>query len=282
MSTHTTMHTAQRDPDPLLQVDDLHVVYGKRRSRLHALRGVSLQIAAGQTLGLVGESGSGKTTIGRAVLGQVPIEAGSIHFRGQDITRLPLSRRRRFAREIQVVFQDPYSSLNPTKTIGASLGEALAFDRTTTRDARGARIAEVLEQVGLPEDTARRYPRQFSGGQRQRICIARAIMPRPKLLVCDEPVSGLDLSVQAQVLNLLTDLQRELSLAMLFISHDLAVVRHICARTAVIYRGEIVETGPTETVHTRPHHDYTRRLLDSSPLPDPDAQAARRALRATV
>jgi ABC-type glutathione transport system ATPase component len=264
---------------PLLRISDLEVTYGQRRRRFTALKGVSLQIASGETLGLVGESGSGKTTIGRAVLGQVPVTAGSISWEGANITRLPLNRRRGFAKDIQVVFQDPYSSLNPTKTIGASLVEALWFDRASSPRERQQRAAEVLEQVGLPADTASRYPRQFSGGQRQRICIARAIMAKPRLLVCDEPVSGLDLSVQAQVLNLLLDLQRDLSLSMLFVSHDLAVVRHIADRVTVLRHGEIVEEGATEAVYQDPQHPYTRKLLEASPLPNPEAQAAKRARR---
>lgn len=264
----------------LLTVDALEVVYGRGRRAYRALHGVDLHIDDGESLGLVGESGSGKTTIGRAVLGQVPVQAGRICFDGTDITHLPLARRRAFASEIQVVFQDPYSSLNPTKPVGVSLREALWFDRSRSTREKSARAAEVLEQVGLPADAATRYPRQFSGGQRQRICIARAIMAKPRLLVCDEPVSGLDLSVQAQVLNLLLDLQRDLSLSMLFVSHDLAVVRHVCQRTAVIYKGEIVETGETDQIYDDPHHSYTRRLLDASPLPDPKAQAAKREHRA--
>jgi ABC-type oligopeptide transport system ATPase subunit len=264
---------------PLLRISDLEVTYGHRRRRFTALKGVSLQIAPGETLGLVGESGSGKTTIGRAVLGQVHVTAGSVTWEGADITRLPLKRRRGFAKDIQVVFQDPYSSLNPTKTIGASLVEALWFDRTSSARKRQQRAAEVLEQVGLPADTASRYPHQFSGGQRQRICIARAIMAKPRLLVCDEPVSGLDLSVQAQVLNLLLDLQRDLALSMLFVSHDLAVVRHIADRVTVLRHGEIVEEGATEALYQDPQHPYTRKLLEASPLPDPEAQAAKRARR---
>lgn len=272
------------EPTPLLQVDGLNVIYpGRRRTQaFHAVKDVSVHINRGETLGLVGESGSGKTTLGRAILGQTPISSGSIVFDGQDITKWSRKQRRPLARRLQVVFQDPYSSLNPTRSIGQTLVEPLLTNSKLTKDERRAAVHDILERVGMPIDTAERYPGQFSGGQRQRIAIARAIIGRPDLVVCDEPVSALDLSVQAQVLNLLRDLQQQLGLSMLFVSHDLSVVRHVSHRTAVIYRGEIVETGPAEEVNNDPQHPYTKALLAAAPIPDPEAQRERRRLRTSV
>jgi len=262
---------------PLLQVNDVRVDFTQGRgSVFQALKGVSLHIGAGETLGLVGESGSGKTTLGRVILGLTEATAGQVLFDGQDITHLSRAARRELARDIQVVFQDPYGSLNPARTIGDTLAEPLLNDATLTRQDIQGRIAEVLERVGMPVDTASRYPNQFSGGQRQRIAIARAVIGKPRLVVCDEPVSALDLSVQAQVLNLLNELQSSMGLAMLFISHDLTVVRHVSHRTVVLYRGDIVEQGSAEQVHQHPQHPYTRALLAAAPVPDPIAQRERR------
>lgn len=264
----------------LLEVKDLHVTYGQsRRREFQALKGVSLAISPGETLGLVGESGSGKTTIGRAVLGQTPVSDGSIAFDGEDITHAPRRRRKELGRQLQVVFQDPYSSLNPARTIGQTLAEPLSTDPSLSRDAIRGRIAEILRRVGMPEDTAERYPGQFSGGQRQRIAIARAVIGRPRLVVCDEPVSALDLSVQAQVLNLLNELQQDMGLAMLFISHDLTVVRHVSHRTVVLYRGQIVEEGDAQEVNDHPQHPYTQALVNAAPVPDPALQRAKREKR---
>ncbi|WAH96265.1 ATP-binding cassette domain-containing protein [Arthrobacter sp. MMS18-M83] len=264
---------------PLLEVKDLQVIYKTRRREFHALKGVSLSIAAGETVGLVGESGSGKTTIGKAVLGQVQVTAGQVLFDGEEITTASRRRRQELGRELQVVFQDPYSSLNPARTVGQTLAEPLSRDKSLGRDAVRLRIADILRRVGMPEDTAERYPGQFSGGQRQRIAIARAVIGRPRLVVCDEPVSALDLSVQAQVLNLLNELQQDMKLSMLFISHDLTVVRHVSQRTVVLYRGEIVEEGDAQQVHDHPRHPYTRALIDASPVPDPDLQRHKREER---
>jgi len=262
---------------PLLQVNDVRVDFTQGRSPVfQALKGVSLRIDAGETVGLVGESGSGKTTLGRVILGLTEATAGQVLFDGQDITHLSRAARRELARDIQVVFQDPYGSLNPARTIGDTLAEPLLNDATLTRQDIQRRIVEVLERVGMPVDTASRYPNQFSGGQRQRIAIARAVIGKPRLVVCDEPVSALDLSVQAQVLNLLNELQRSMGLAMLFISHDLTVVRHVSHRTVVLYRGDIVEQGSAEQVHHHPQHPYTRALLAAAPVPDPIAQRERR------
>ncbi|MEY2874866.1 MAG: Oligopeptide transport ATP-binding protein OppF [Pseudomonadota bacterium] len=262
---------------PILQVENLRVEFPQGRGQVfHALKGVSLTIGRGETVGLVGESGSGKTTIGKVILGQTPATSGRILYDGEDITHASRERRRQLGREIQVVFQDPYGSLNPSRTIGDTLAEPLlaAGNRNTTeiRD----RTADILQRVGMPVDTAARYPGQFSGGQRQRIAIARAVIGRPRLVVCDEPVSALDLSVQAQVLNLLNELQQRMALSLLFISHDLTVVRHVSRRTAVLYQGEIVEHGDAAQVHDDPQHPYTRALLAAAPVPHPVLQRQRR------
>jgi peptide/nickel transport system ATP-binding protein len=271
------MTTATHTDTPLLQVENLRVEFPQGRGQVfHALKGVSLTIGRGETVGLVGESGSGKTTIGKVILGQTPATSGRILYDGEDITHASRERRRQLGREIQVVFQDPYGSLNPSRTIGDTLAEPLlaAGNRNTTeiRD----RIADILQRVGMPVDTAARYPGQFSGGQRQRIAIARAVIGRPRLVVCDEPVSALDLSVQAQVLNLLNELQQRMALSLLFISHDLTVVRHVSRRTAVLYQGELVEHGDAAQVHDHPQHPYTRALLAAAPVPHPVLQRERR------
>ncbi|WP_030437453.1 ATP-binding cassette domain-containing protein [Actinoplanes subtropicus] len=265
----------------LLDVTDLRVAFPRRGFRakpVEVLHGVSLQVGAGETLGLVGESGSGKTTIGRTVLGLAKATAGSIRFAGREIGELSAKERRALAKDIQVVFQDPYSSLNPAMTVGDILTEPLVVQGATVRDAR-ARVRALLDQVGLPADAADRRPAEFSGGQRQRIAIARAIAPEPKLIVCDEPVSALDLSTQALVLDLFIDIQRRTGTAYLFISHDLAVVRHISHRVAVLYRGDLIETGPAATVTSAPDHPYTRKLLVAAPVADPVEQRRRREER---
>lgn len=263
---------------PLLQVHNLCVDFPQGRGKVfHALKGVSLGIHPGETVGLVGESGSGKTTLGRVVLGLTEATTGQVLFDGEDITHASRARRRTLGRDIQVVFQDPYGSLNPARTVGDTLAEPLLGDKTLSHADIAQRIAEVLQRVGMPTDTAQRYPGQFSGGQRQRIAIARAVIAKPRLIVCDEPVSALDLSVQAQVLNLLKELQQSMGLAMLFISHDLTVVRHVSHRTVVLYRGDIVEQGDAAQVHDQPQHPYTRALLAAAPVPDPLIQRERRA-----
>lgn len=263
---------------PLLQVKDLRVNFTQGKGKVfQALKGVSLNIQPGETVGLVGESGSGKTTVGRVILGLTEATSGQIIFDGEDITQANRARRRALGRDIQVVFQDPYGSLNPARTVGDTLAEPLLSDKSLSPKDIQQRIAEVLQRVGMPTDTAQRYPGQFSGGQRQRIAIARAVIAKPRLIVCDEPVSALDLSVQAQVLNLLKELQQNMGLAMLFISHDLTVVRHVSHRTVVLYRGDIVEQGEAAQVHEHPQHPYTRALLAAAPVPDPLIQRLRRA-----
>lgn len=267
---------------PLLSVRGLRVVYhrGWRQRPVTGLDGIDIDVHPGETVGVVGESGSGKSTLGRAVIGLTHAASGQIVFDGEDITRATSSRRRQLTSDLQVVFQDPYSSLNPTKTVGATLLETLRAHDRGPREQQTKRIGQLLSQVGLPADAQAKYPRNFSGGQRQRIAIARALLPGPKLVVCDEPTSALDLSVQAQVLNLLGELQREMGLSYLFISHDLAVVRHMCTRVVVLYQGRVMETGPADAVCTRPGHPYTQALLAAAPVNDPELRAIRRSQRA--
>ena len=267
----------------LLDVSDLRVSYpgrgrGFRARPREVLHGVSLAVDEGETLGIVGESGSGKTTIGRAVLGLVKPSGGHIGFLGQDITHRTAKERRALARHIQVVFQDPYSSLNPSLTIGDTLAEPLVAQGARPRNAR-TRVRELLDHVGLPADATERLPREFSGGQRQRVAIARALAPGPKLIVCDEPVSALDLSTQARVLDLFVDIQRRTGVAYLFVSHDLAVIRQVSHRVSVVYRGDVIETGPAGRVTAAPAHPYTRRLLLAAPVAHPVEQRKRREER---
>jgi ABC-type glutathione transport system ATPase component len=264
----------------LLNIENVEVTYkGKGRKKdFKALKGVSLDIRPGECVGLVGESGSGKTTLGRAVLGLAPVTAGSIKLNGHEISHASRDERRDLARDIQVVFQDPYSSLNPSMTIEQILAEPLMV-RDWTKEAASKRVRELLDAVALPADAADRRPREFSGGQRQRIAIARALALDPKLIVCDEPVSALDLSTQARVLDLFLEIQERTNVAYLFISHDLAVVHHLSHRIAVMYQGEIVEWGDGEQVSTKPNHAYTKRLMMAAPVPDPIEQAKRREER---
>ncbi|GAA3381766.1 ATP-binding cassette domain-containing protein [Cryptosporangium minutisporangium] len=262
----------------LLQLTQVRVSYpgrGWRGRPTEVLAGVDLALEAGQTHGLVGESGSGKTTIGRAILGLVPISGGAIHLDGVPIHGLRPRQRRALSRDVQVVFQDPYTSLNPSRPIGDTLAEPLYAQGRRPRTARD-RVAGLLERVGLPADAMHRLPREFSGGQRQRIAIARALAIEPRLIVCDEPVSALDLTTQRTVLDLLLEIQRDTGVAYLFISHDLAVVRHVSHVVSVIRHGEIVESGPAATVTGAPQHSYTRQLLLSAPVADPVRQRARR------
>ncbi|MFT4230395.1 MAG: dipeptide/oligopeptide/nickel ABC transporter ATP-binding protein [Microbacterium sp.] len=270
--------------ESLLRAEDVVVSYGHGRKAVRVLHGVSIDVAPGECVGLVGESGSGKSTLGKAILGLVPVAGGSIRFDGRDITRLRGAERRALSSDIQVVFQDPYGSLDPRKPIGQIVAEPLAVARLG-RTAIEARVREMLDHVRLPKDAARRFPNEFSGGQRQRIAIARALINAPRLVVCDEPVSALDLTTQAAILDLFIELQRETRVAYLFVSHDLGVVRRVCHRVAVMYRGNIVESGEGEAVTRRPEQLYTQKLLMASPVADPVRQAKRReewlALRET-
>lgn len=266
----------------LLRVRGLDVTY--RRSRLrggdvNAVRGVDLTVGRGETVGLVGESGSGKSTIGSAVLGLVPATGGGVEFDGADITRSTRADRRLLARRMQVVFQDPYGSMNPAHTVGDTLAEALRYNLGLPQDEIRERVLRALDDVGLPPGAAHRYPAAFSGGQRQRIAIARALVMEPDFIVCDEAVSALDLSVQAQVLNVLVRLKQSRGLSYLFISHDLSVVRYLSDTIVVLYAGRVVERGPASLVADHPSHPYTQALLAAAPVPDPVAQRRRQAER---
>lgn len=252
--------------EPLLTIDGLVVDYG--RTDRNAVDGISLDLRPGETLGLVGESGSGKSSVARAVLGLTPYR-GSIRFRGEEISELGRGAWRSTRARLQMIFQDPYSTLDPRMTVGRQVAEPLLVHRRASRAEARTRVGVLLERVGLDPAMAARYPHEFSGGQRQRIAIARATALHPDLIVCDEPTSALDVSVQAQVLDLLEELQREQGLAYLFIAHNLGVVRRISHRVAVMYLGRIVETGPVDEVFDAPSHAYTRALLDAVLEPDP-------------
>lgn len=266
----------------ILKIEQLRVEFprkGFRKPPFVAVDGVDLTIDAGETVALVGESGSGKSTIGRAVLGLNPVAGGRIEFHGEDITHRDRAQQRRLARSMQVIFQDPYSSLNPSKLIGELLLEPLRMDRSVSRSEALRRVEGLIRRVGLPDDTLERYPGRFSGGQRQRIAIARALSVQPELIICDEPTSALDVSTQASVLELLQELQDQFGLAYLFITHDLAVVRHFADRVAVLHGGRVVEEGDVTSVCTAAEHPYTQRLLAAAPVPDPALQRERREAR---
>jgi len=247
-------------------------------ARVHAVDDVSLEVRTGETLGLVGESGCGKSTLARCIARLYDLTAGSVTFEGRDISRLSRRQLRPVRRELQMVFQDPYASLNPRKRVGAILSDPLRIHNYGDRAKIRNRVRELLDLVGLSPEHVNRYPHEFSGGQRQRIGVARAIALHPKLIIADEPVSALDVSIRAQVINLLDDLQDELSLTYVFIAHDLGVVRHISDRIAVMYLGKIVEISPAEDLYRRPVHPYTEALLSAVPLPDPDLSAQRQQI----
>jgi peptide/nickel transport system ATP-binding protein len=260
--------------EPILVAENLRKIYRRRRfgsraADITALDGVSLTLAAGETLGIVGESGSGKSTLARMLAHAHPSDGGTLKLQGQDVTGPSRDALRAFRRTVQMVFQDPYASLNPRMTVAQIVAEPLVALGIGDGPARQARVAGLLRQVGLDPSAAGRHPRAFSGGQRQRIGIARALAPEPSLLICDEPVSALDVSVQAQIVNLLGDLQRDLGLALIFISHDLAVVRQVSHRIAVMHKGRIVETGPADGICDNPQDPYTRALLAAAPEPVP-------------
>ncbi|MFY1842331.1 ABC transporter ATP-binding protein [Achromobacter xylosoxidans] len=274
-----------RAAEPLVRIEDLKVHFPTSQARnapvVRAVDGVSFDVPRNTIVGLVGESGSGKTTTGRALLRLFAPTAGRLLFDGQDITKLSEKEMLPWRRRMQIVFQDPYASLNPRMTVAEILGEALDTHKLA-QHRREARIGELLERVGLNADHRRRYPHEFSGGQRQRIGIARALAVEPDFIVADEPVSALDVSVQAQVLNLLQDLQRDLGLTMLFVAHDLAVVDYLCDEVVVMYLGRVMERGPTSEVYARPRHPYTRALLSAAPVPDPRAPRSRILLKGDI
>lgn len=275
--------------DPLIRVQDLQKYYessqgffGRKVQSVKAVDGVSFDIQISETLGLVGESGCGKSTTGRCLLRLIEPTAGQVHYNGREITGLGPHEIRPYRRQLQIVFQDPFSSLNPRLNVNSMLREILVFHQLAEGDAVDSRIKELLDMVGLSPLQRYKYPHEFSGGQRQRIGIARALAVEPKFIVCDEPVSALDVSIQAQIINLLTDLQKQLSLTYLFIAHDLSVVRHISDRVAVMYLGRIVELADKKTLYVNPLHPYTQALLSAVPVPDPDSRKERMLLKGEV
>src|SRR5687767_2980175 len=265
----------------LLEVRNLVKEFSRKRGLLapasivRAVDGVSFRIEEGETFGLVGESGSGKTTTGRCILRLIEPTSGEVRFKGEDVLGFNRTRMRRARRDMQIVFQDPYSSLNPRMRVGAIVEEPLIIHKIGSKAERLARVRELFELVGLDPSELARYPHQFSGGQRQRIGIARALALNPSLVIADEPVSALDVSIQAQIVNLLMDLQARLKLTYLFIAHDLRLVEHICNRVAVMYQGRIVELAPAAALFQSPQHAYTKALLSAIPIPDPDAPRRR-------
>ena len=271
--------------DPILSVRDLQVTFDIRRQgawpwtppmKLHAVGGISFDLPAGECVGIVGESGSGKSTLARAIVGTVPMSGGAAVFEGQDLATMSPEARRRHRRNVQMIFQDPLAALNPRMTVGEIIAEPLiTHEPKTPRKEVKRRVAELMERVGLLPNLINRYPHEFSGGQCQRIGIARALILKPKLLICDEPVSALDVSVQAQVVNLLMELQRDMGLSMIFIAHDLSVVKHISDQIVVMYLGRVMEQADARTLTTRPQHPYTQALISSVPVPDPVLEKAR-------
>ncbi len=274
---------------PLLELRNLQKhfpvrrgVWGGVRGWVKAVDGVSLQLWPGETLGVVGESGCGKTTLGRLILRLVEATAGEVLFEGTDLLQLPPAQMRARRRQLQIIFQDPYSSLNPRLTVGGIIGEGLKIHHLARGEELERRVGQLLDMVGLPANAARRYPHEFSGGQRQRIGIARALAVEPRFIVADEPVSALDVSVQAQIVNLMQDLQRDLGLTYMFIGHDLSVVQHISDRVAVMYLGRIVELADRDQLYAAPAHPYTRALLSAVPSPTPGARRQRQILQGDV
>jgi oligopeptide/dipeptide ABC transporter ATP-binding protein len=289
MSIQTNERTegmAQAKREPLVKLTGLKkyfpltrgIIFQKRIGNVHAVDGVDLEIYPGETLGLVGETGCGKSTLARLVVRLYEITEGQIIFDGTDISHLQGKELRAMRRDMQMIFQDPYASLNPRKTVGAIIGEPFRLHGTVPRNRITAEVKQLMELVGLNPEHYNRYPHAFSGGQRQRIGFARALALRPKLIVADEPVSALDVSIQAQILNLLEDLQEEFNLTYLFIAHDLSVVKHVSDRVAVMYLGKVVELAPGDTLYENPKHPYTGALMSAVPIPDPDMAAQKKRI----
>ncbi|MGP2490023.1 ABC transporter ATP-binding protein [Mesorhizobium sp. PUT5] len=276
------MHPPTEKPDVLLAVRGLEKQFATKSGTVKAVDDVSFEVRRGEILGIVGESGSGKTTAGRAILRLVEPTSGEAIFDGVDLFKLSEKELRAYRRRLQIIFQDPYSSLNPRMRVGDIIGEAIDTHALAKGQARKARIEELLVRVGLSAEHARRYPNEFSGGQRQRIGIARALAVEPELIIADEPVSALDVSVQAQVLNLIQQLQRDLGLTMVFISHDLTVVEYLCDQIVVLYLGRVMEKGPAQSLYAAPRHPYTRALLATAPVPDPAARRERVILHGDI
>ncbi|TKT76362.1 ATP-binding cassette domain-containing protein [Aquamicrobium sp. LC103] len=276
------MHVQKDNSEVLLAVRGLEKRFSTKSGPVKAVDGVSFEVRRGEILGIVGESGSGKTTAGRAILRLVEPTSGEAIFDGVDLFGLSEKEMRAYRRRMQIIFQDPYSSLNPRMRVGEIIGEAIDTHGLARGKERKARIEELLVRVGLSAEHARRYPNEFSGGQRQRIGIARALAVEPELIIADEPVSALDVSVQAQVLNLIQQIQRDLGLTMVFISHDLTVVEYLCDQIVVLYLGRIMEKGPSQAVYAAPRHPYTRALLATAPVPDPTVKRDRVILQGDI
>jgi oligopeptide transport system ATP-binding protein len=272
--------------DDLIRVDSLvkhfpirsSSIFGRTVGQVQAVDGVSLTVGRGQTVGLVGETGCGKSTLARCIAGLIPVTSGTVTFEGQNITNLSRRAMQPYRREIQMIFQDPYGSLNPRRRVGAIIGEPFAIHKTATGAERKRKVQDLMARVGLNPEHFNRFPAEFSGGQRQRIGVARALALQPKLIICDEPVSALDVSIQAQVLNLLADLQDDFGLSYLFIAHDLEVVRHVSHSVIVMYLGRVAEAGPKDPVYEHPRHPYTNALLSAVPSADPEAAAGRQRI----
>ena len=286
MSVETEQTADRPSPDtrqPLVRVTGVKkyfpitqgIIFQREIGRVHAVDGVSLEVFPGETLGIVGETGCGKSTLARLICRLLPVTEGTIEFDGQDITNLKGNQLRQLRREIQMIFQDPYSSLNPRKRVGAIIGDPFEIHGLADGKELKKRVQELMETVGLNPEHYNRFPAEFSGGQRQRIGVARALALRPKLVICDEPVSALDVSIQAQVINLLEDLQNEFKLTYLFIAHDLSVVRHVSDRVGVMYLGKVVELADARRLYAEPKHPYTGALLSAIPVPDPDTAQQR-------